>query len=71
MGKSNQEECVDLQFWPNNKSFEEVCMDVSVSEEVHKVLRHKGDMHPRDMYLSSDEYEEVEKDQLVKQERQS
>ncbi len=40
-------------------------MDVSVSDEVYKVLRHKGDMHPRDMYLSSDEYEEVEKAQLV------
>jgi hypothetical protein len=38
MGKSNQEECDDLQFWPNNKTFDEVCMDVSVSDEVHKVL---------------------------------
>ncbi len=56
MGKSNQEECDDLQFWPNNKSFEEVCMDVSVSNEVHKVLRYKGNIHPRDMYLSHDEY---------------
>ena len=65
MGKSNQEECDDLQFWPNNKTFDEVCMDISVSDEVHKVLRHKGDMHSRDMYLSSDEYEEVEKAQLV------
>ena len=40
-------------------------MDVSVSDEVHKVLRYKGDIHPRDMYLSHDEYEEVEKAQLV------
>ncbi len=55
----------DLQFWPNNKTFEEVCMDVSVSDEVHKVLRYKEKIHSRDMYLSSDEYEEVEKTQLV------
>jgi hypothetical protein len=40
-------------------------MDVSVSDEVHKVLRYKGDIHPRDMCLSHDEYEEVEKAQLV------
>jgi hypothetical protein len=57
MGKSHQEECDDLQFWPNNKSFEEVCMDVSVSNEVHKVLKHTGGVHPRDIYISSDEYE--------------
>ena len=65
MGKSHQEECDDLQIWPNNKSFEEVCMDISVSDEVHKVLRQKGDTHSRDMYLSSDDYEEVEKEQLI------
>ena len=65
MGKSNQEVCDDLQFWPNNKSFDEVCMDILVSDEVHKVLRHKGNIHPRDMYLSSDEFEEVDKPQLV------
>ena len=65
MGKSNIEECDNLKYWPNNKSFEEVCMDVSVSDEVHKLLRYKGDIHPRDMYLSHDEYEEVEKAQLV------
>ena len=51
MGKSNKEECDELQFWPNNKTFEEVCMDISVSDEVHKVLRHKGNIHPRDVYL--------------------
>ena len=55
MGKSNKDECDDLQFWPNNKSFDEVCEDVLISDEVHKVLKHKGDIHPRDMYLSSDE----------------
>jgi hypothetical protein len=49
----------------DNKSFDEVCMDMTVSDEVHKVLRHKGDVHPRDMYLSADEFEEVERDKLV------
>ena len=65
MGKSNKDECDDLQFWPNNKSFEEVCKDVLISNEVHKVLKHKGGLHPRDIYLSSDEYEEVDGEQLV------
>ncbi len=37
MSKSNKDECAELQFWPDNKSFDEVCMDVTVSD-VHKVL---------------------------------
>jgi hypothetical protein len=65
MGKSNKDECDDLQFWPDGKTFEEVCKDIKVSNEVHRVLKHKGQVHPRDMYLSSDEYEEVDKAQLV------
>jgi hypothetical protein len=65
MGKSNKDECDDLQFWPDDKSFEEVCKDVLVSNEVHRVLKHKDNIHPRDMYLSSDECEEVDKAQLV------
>jgi hypothetical protein len=65
MSKSNKDECSELQFWPYKKKFEEICMDVSMKDEVHKVLRHKGKVHPRDTYLSSDEYEEVEKKQLV------
>ncbi len=65
MGASNQDAWNDSQFWPNSKSFDEVCKDVLVSDEVHKVLKCKGNIHPRDMYLSSDEYEEVKKAQLV------
>ncbi len=55
MGKSNKDECDDLEFWPNNKSFDEVCKEVLISEEVHMVLKHKGGIHPRDIYISSDE----------------
>ncbi len=67
MGKSNKDKCDDddLQFWPNNKSFDEVCKDVLISDEVHKVLKHKGGIHPRDMYISTDENEEVDKARLV------
>ena len=54
MGKSNKDECDDLQFWPDGKTFEEVCKDIKVSNEVHRVMKHKGQVHPRDMYLSSD-----------------
>jgi hypothetical protein len=50
MSKSNKDECTELQFWPDNKSFDdEVCMDMTVSDEVHKVLKHKGNIHPRDI----------------------
>ncbi len=65
MSKSSKDECADLQFWPDNKSFDEVCMDMTVSDEVHKVLKHKGNIHPRDVYLSADEFEEVERDKLI------
>ncbi len=65
MSKPNKDECTDLHFWPDNKSFDEVCMDLTVSDEVHKVLRHKGNIHPRDIHLSADELEEVESDKLV------
>jgi hypothetical protein len=51
MSKSNNDECTDLQFWPDDKSFDEVCVDMTVSDEVHKGLRHKGNIHPRDIYL--------------------
>jgi hypothetical protein len=65
MNESNKNTCQDLQFWPDNKSFENVCSDVSTKEEeVRKVIQHRDKLHPRDMYLSSDELEEVEKDRI-------
>jgi hypothetical protein len=60
MQESNRNECRDLQFWPNNKSFEEVCEDVNLKEEISKMTgRHKRH-HPRDIYLSATEFQEVE-----------
>ncbi len=32
--ESHRNKCRDLQFWPNNKSFEEICKDVSIKEEI-------------------------------------
>jgi hypothetical protein len=64
MKESNKDTCRDLQFWPNNKSFEEICDDIGMKEEIHKVIRHQDKLHPRDMYLSSDEFEKAGKDKL-------
>ncbi len=64
MKESNKDTCCDLQFWPNNKSFEEIRDDIGMKEEIHKVIRHKDKLHPRDMYLSSDEFEQEVKDKL-------
>ncbi len=64
MSESNKNTCQDLQFWPDNTSFEDVCNDVSMKEEVRKVIQHREKLHPRDIYLSSDELEEVEKDRI-------
>jgi hypothetical protein len=61
MKESNKNTCQDLQFWPDNKTFEEVCNDVSIEEEFHKIIRHCEKQHPRDIYLSADEYAEVDK----------
>jgi hypothetical protein len=60
MQESNRNECTDLQFWPNNKSFEEICKDVNVKEKIQKVTRQHDKQHPRNIYLSSAEFQEVE-----------
>ncbi len=39
MQESNRNECTDLQFWPHNKSFEEICKDVNIKGEIQKVTR--------------------------------
>jgi hypothetical protein len=59
MKESHKNTCQDLQFWPD------VCNDISIEEEqIHKVTRHHEKSDPRDIYLSSDEYDEVEKDRI-------
>jgi hypothetical protein len=35
-----------------------------MKEEIHKVIRHQDKLHPRDMYLSSDEFEQEGNDKL-------
>ncbi len=65
MKESNRNACRDLQFWPNNKSFEEVCNDVSIENEMQEVVRNHKRSHPRDLYLRSNEFEEVEKERHV------
>ena len=54
MSESNKNQCHDLKFWPNNKSFEEVCKDVSVEKEFNNVFKATTKINPRDLYLSSD-----------------
>ncbi len=65
MKESNKDTCRNLQFCPNNKSFEEVCNDVSMEEEMQEIVKNHKRYHPRDSYLSSDEFEEVEKERHV------
>ena len=57
MNESNKNECHALKFWPNNKTFEEVCKDVTVDEEINQVFRAEARINPRDLYLSSDNFE--------------
>ena len=65
MKESNKSECKDLRFWPNGKTFEEICNDVSMKKKIQSVIRHHEKIQPRGMYLSSEEYEEVEVEHLI------
>ncbi len=65
MSDLNRKECHDLKFWPNNKTFEEVCKDVTVDEKINQVFKTDACINPRDLYLSTDNFEEVEKGQLI------
>ncbi len=65
MSDSNKDECHDLKFWPNNRTFEEVCEDVTVDEKINHVFKTDTRFNPRDLYLSTDNFEEVEKGQLI------
>jgi hypothetical protein len=65
MNESNKNECHALKFWPNNEHFEEVCKEVTVDEKINQVFRAEARINPRDLYLSNDNFEEVEKHQLV------
>ena len=57
MKESNKHECKDLRFWPNDKTFEEICNDVSMEKKIQSVIQHHEKIQSRDMYLSSNEYE--------------
>ena len=65
MKESNKDTCRNLQFWPNDKSFEEVCNEVSMKKEMLEIVNNHKGYHPRDLYLSSDEFEEVEKERHI------
>ncbi len=51
MKESNKKTCRNLKFWPNNKSFEEVCNDVSMEREMQEIVNYHKGYHPRDIYL--------------------
>ena len=65
MKESNKSECKDLRFWPNDKTFEDISNDVSMEKKIQSVIRHHEKIQPRDVYLSSEEYEEVEIEHLI------
>ncbi len=65
MKESNRDECKDLRFWPNNKTFEEICNDVSMEKKIQSAIQLHEKIQPRGMYLSSEEYEEVKVGHLI------
>ncbi len=45
MQESNKNSCKDLQFWPNGRSFEEICKDISTNEGGNS----EGNQAPREV----------------------
>ncbi len=39
MSESDKEECSELQFWPDNKTFAETCKDVSMRDRLVTIMK--------------------------------
>ena len=54
-----------LTFWPQGKSFDEALRDLSTEDEVKRIFKLRKPINPREIYLSTEEYDEVTGEDLV------
>ncbi len=58
MKNSLEGNCMPLTFWPQGKSFDEALSDLSTEDEVKRIFKLKKPIDPREIYLSTEEYDE-------------
>ncbi len=54
-----------LLFWPQGKTFDEALRELSCDDKVKRVFKINARVSPRDVYISTDEYDEVTGEDLV------
>ncbi len=53
------------KFWPKGVSFDEALKDITVDDDIKRILKQRKNKHPRDIYMSTDEYDEVTGQDMV------
>jgi hypothetical protein len=57
--------CTALKFSPKGMSFDEARKDITVDDNIKRIFKQRKDKHPRDIYMSTDEYDEVTGQDMV------
>ena len=65
MKDSLEGNCTELTFWPQGKSFDEAVKELSTQDNIKRVFRMRTPVNPRDVYISTSEYDEVTELDLV------
>jgi hypothetical protein len=75
MKDSLEGNCMPLTFWPRGKSFDEALRDLSTEDEalrdlstedeVKRIFKLRNPINPREIYLRTEEYDEVTGEDLV------
>ena len=63
MAESNKNQCTDIQFWPDDKSLDDICSMLSTMKTTKDI--ESTDIHPRDLYLSTEMYNEEFRQDVV------
>jgi hypothetical protein len=59
MKDSIEDKCTPLAFWPHGMSCDEALKGLSCEDDVNRIFKIKTHINPRDVYISTAEYEEV------------
>ncbi len=59
MKDSLEGKCTPLTFWPHGKSFDGAVKELSCNDDVKRIFKIKTRVNPRDVYISTEEYDEV------------
>ena len=65
MKDSIEGNCSQLSFWPQGKTFDEALKELSCDDNIRRVFKITSQGSPRDIYISTSEYEEVTGKDLV------